>query len=99
MSPKPMRSPAACVSLRVVNGERRVIADRPRALLPARRTRSRSGPWTKKEEGDESFSVSLDGEILLEVHDAALAAAGRFGVASRADSQTRFGDLFITVLD
>lgn len=48
---------------------------------------------------DESFSVSLDGEILLEVHDAALTAAGRFGVASRGDSQTRFGDLFITVLD
>jgi hypothetical protein len=35
----------------------------------------------------------------LETHDAGIAAAGRFGVWSRADSRTSFGDLFITVLD
>lgn len=79
--------------LRVVNGERRVIADRAARLTAGKAHTLKVGAV------DENFSVSLDGEILLEVHDAALAAAGRFGVASRADSQTRFGDLFITVLD
>jgi hypothetical protein len=79
--------------VRVVNGERRLIADRAARLTPGK------AHTLKVAAVDESFSVSLDGETLLEVHDAALAAAGRFGVASRADSQTRFGDLFITVLD
>ena len=79
--------------LRVVNGERRVIADGPARVTAGKAHTLKVGAV------DESFSVSLDGEILLEARDAALAAAGRFGVASRADSQTRFGDLFITLLD
>jgi hypothetical protein len=46
-----------------------------------------------------AFDVALDGKLLFETHDGARAAPGRFGVWSRADSATVFGDLFITILD
>jgi hypothetical protein len=48
---------------------------------------------------DDSFAVSLDGKALFETHDSIPAAPGRFGIWSRADSQTSFGDLFITLLE
>jgi hypothetical protein len=48
---------------------------------------------------DDSFAVSLDGTLLFETRDGITATSGRFGVWSRADSQTSFGDLFITLLD
>ncbi len=48
---------------------------------------------------DESFAVSLNGQLLFETRDDAIAAPGRFGVWSKADSTTLFGDLVITVLD
>jgi hypothetical protein len=79
--------------VRVVNGERREIADHAVALVADK------AQTLKITAVDESFAVSLDGKVLLETHDSAIATPGRFGVWSRADSQTSFGDLFITVLD
>jgi hypothetical protein len=77
----------------VVNGERREIADHAAPLVAGK------AQTLKIKAVDESFSVSLDGKVLLETHDSLIAAPGRFGVWSNADSQTSFGDLFITVLD
>jgi hypothetical protein len=36
---------------------------------------------------------------MFEARDGGVAMPGRFGIWSRADSATVFGDLFITVLD
>jgi hypothetical protein len=79
--------------IRVVNGERREIAAHAASfhLGIAQTLRVKSV--------DDSFAVSLDGTVLFEVRDDAIATPGRFGVWSKADSLTVFGDLFITVLD
>jgi len=79
--------------LRVVNGERRQIAGRavPAALGTAHTLKIKAL--------DKSFDVSFDGKALFEAHDSGLVSPGRFGVWSRADSVTSFGDLFITILD
>jgi hypothetical protein len=77
----------------VVNGERREIADRPAALVADK------AQTLKLAAVDQRFTISLDGKVLLETYDSLIAAPGRFGVWSRADSQTSFGDLFITLLD
>jgi hypothetical protein len=78
---------------RIVNGERREIAGSAAPLAAAL-------PETLKIKAvDTSFSVSLDGKVLFETHDSGITAPGRFGVWSRADSLTSFGDLFITILD
>ena len=79
--------------VRVLNGERREIAKRP-SVLAAGKAQSLRVKAT-----DEDFAVALDGKPLFEAHDVGLALPGRFGIWSRADSRTRFGDLFITVLD
>jgi hypothetical protein len=79
--------------VRVVNGERREIADHAAALA------ADEVHTLKIKAVDGSFAVSLDGELLLEMHDSGIIAPGRFGVWSKAGSQTSFGDLFITVLD
>jgi hypothetical protein len=79
--------------VRVVNGERREIANHP-AMLAAGKAQSLSVKTT-----DENFAVALDGKALFEARDGRLALPGRFGIWSRADSLTSFGDLFITVLD
>jgi len=79
--------------LRVVNGERRVIAEHAVALVAGK------AQTLKIKAFDENFSVSLDGASLFEARDSALGARGRFGVSSRADSRTSFGDLLITLLD
>jgi hypothetical protein len=79
--------------VRVVNGERREIANHP-AMLAAGKAQSLSVKTT-----DENFTVALDGKALFEARDGGLALPGRFGIWSRADSLTSFGDLFITVLD
>jgi hypothetical protein len=79
--------------LRVVNGERRELAGHTARLVADK------AQTLKITAVDERFIVFLDGKVLLETHDAGIAAAGRFGVWSRADSRTSFGDLFITVLD
>jgi hypothetical protein len=79
--------------VRVLNGERREIAARAGAFhLGIAQT-------LKVKSLDDSFAVSLDGTVLFEVRDNAIAMPGRFGVWSKADSLTVFGDLFITVLD
>ena len=78
---------------RVVNGERRKIADHAAALA------ADEVHTLDVKAVDGSFGVSLDGKVLLETHDSSIATPGRFGVWSNADSQTSFGDLFITVLD
>jgi hypothetical protein len=78
---------------RVVNGERREIATHTAPLALGE-------PHSLKIKAiDESFGVSLDGKVLFEAHDRGIVAPGRFGVWSRADSFTSFGDLFITILD
>src|ERR1700722_3487298 len=79
--------------VRVINGERREIANHP-ATLAAGKAQSLSVKTT-----DENFTVALDGKALFEARDGGLALPGRFGICSRADSLTSFGDLFITVLD
>ena len=78
---------------RVVNGERREIAGRPAPLVLGK------AHTLKIKAMDESFAVSLDGKDLLAARDSLIAVPGRFGLWSRADSRTSFGDLFITLLD
>lgn len=79
--------------LRVLNGEYREIAGRAAPL--AMETSQTLGVKAV----DANFTVSLNGEVLLETRDGALRAPGRVGVSSRADSFTSIGDLFITTLD
>jgi hypothetical protein len=79
--------------LRIVNGERRQIAGRAMVLGTGEKQ------TLKIKAIDTSFSVSLDGTLLFETHDDGIATPGRFGIWSRADSFTSFGDLFITILD
>jgi hypothetical protein len=79
--------------LRIVNGERRQIAGRAMALGTGEKQTLRIKAI------DTNFSVSLDGKLLFETHDDGIATPGRFGIWSRADSFTSFGDLFITILD
>jgi hypothetical protein len=79
--------------LRVVNGERREIAGRAAPLLLG------TAQTLKINAVDNDFAVSLDGKVLFEAHDGGIVLPGRFGVWSRADSLTSFGDLFITILD
>jgi hypothetical protein len=79
--------------LRILNGEYREIAGRAAPLAM-----DKSQTLGVKVVG-ERFMVSLNGEVLLETRDGAIAAPGRVGVSSRADSVTSIGDLFITTLD
>jgi hypothetical protein len=79
--------------LRIINGERRQIAERA-ATLTATRAQTLKTRLT-----GERFAISLDGQFLLDAEDGGLPAPGRFGIWSRADSRTSFGDLFITILD
>ena len=79
--------------LRVVNGERREITGRAAPLAAG------VAHTLKIKAVDTSFAAALDGAALFETDDGAIAAAGRFGVWSRADSRTSYGDLFITILD
>ena len=79
--------------VRIVNGERHEIARHAAALVMGK------AQTLKIRAVDDSFVVSLDGNALFETHDRIPATPGRFGIWSRADSQTSFGDLFITVLD
>ena len=79
--------------LRIVNGERREIAGRVIGLV----TGEKQTLGIKA--NDASFSVSLNGKVLFDTTDTGIAAPGRFGIWSRADSLTSFGDLFITILD
>jgi hypothetical protein len=78
---------------RVVNGERREVAGRAVPLV------ADQSQTLKVKAVDASFSVFLDGNFLFETHDRAIAAPGRFGIWSRGDSRTGFGDLFITIID
>jgi hypothetical protein len=78
---------------RVLNGERREIAASAVSL-------TQGEPHSLKIKAvDEGFGVSLDGKALFGAHDPGIAAPGRFGIWSRADSFTSCGDLFITILD
>jgi hypothetical protein len=79
--------------VRVLNGERREIAKRPTVLAAGK------AQTLRVKASDEEFAVALDGKVLFEARDAGLASPGRFGIWSRADSLTSFGDLFITILD
>jgi hypothetical protein len=79
--------------VRVINGERREIANGP-AVLASGKAQSLRVKAT-----GEDFAVALDGKALFEARDGGLALPGRFGIWSRADSLTSFGDLFVTILD
>ncbi len=79
--------------VRVINGERREIANSPAVLVTGK------AQSLRVKATDEDFAVALDGKALFEARDGGLALPGRFGIWSRADNLTSFGDLFITVLD
>ena len=79
--------------MRILNGEYREIAGHAAVLAM-----DKSQTLGVKVVG-ERFTISLNGEILLETRDGAIAAPGRVGVSSLADSVTSIGDLFITTLD
>lgn len=79
--------------LRIVNGERREIAVRALGVVTGEKQ------TLSIKAIDASFSVSFNGKVLFDTTDAGIATPGRFGVWSRADSLTSFGDLFITILD
>jgi hypothetical protein len=79
--------------IRVVNGERREIAGR-KANLQLGTAQS-----LRVKAVEQNFAISLNGTPLFEAQDDAIAAPGRFGIWSKADSLTLFGDLFITILD
>jgi len=79
--------------VRVLNGERREIANGAAVLATG------NSQTLRVKVSDEDFAVALDGRVLFEARDGGLAAPGRFGIWSRADSRTSFGDLFITILD
>jgi hypothetical protein len=79
--------------VRVLNGERREIA-KGSAVLTNGKAHSLRVKTT-----DEDFTIALDGKAVFEAHDGGLSLPGRFGIWSRADSRTSFGDLFIAILD
>ncbi|MGA8615425.1 MAG: hypothetical protein WB760_27855 [Xanthobacteraceae bacterium] len=79
--------------VRVLNGERREIANRPAVLVTGKAQSLRIKAT------DDDLAVALNGKDLFDVRDGGLALPGRFGIWSRADSLTSFGDLFITILD
>jgi hypothetical protein len=79
--------------VRVLNGERREIANRSATLATSK------AQSLRVKATEEDFAVALDGKTVLEARDGRLALPGRFGIWSRADSLTSFGDLFITILD
>jgi len=78
---------------RVVNGERRQIAATAAPLILGMAHK------LKVKAVGNDFSVALDGKNLFDAHDSGLGSAGHFGVSSKGDSATVFGDLFITGLD
>jgi hypothetical protein len=79
--------------LSIINGERREIARRDARLVVGK------AETLGVKAIDNSFEITLDGKLLFEATDAGLTAPGRLGIWSRADSDTSFGDLFITILD
>jgi hypothetical protein len=79
--------------LSIINGERREIAGRDARLVVGK------AETLGVKVIDNRFEITLDGKPLFEATDAGLTTAGRLGIWSRADSDTSFGDLFITVLD
>jgi hypothetical protein len=79
--------------LSIINGQRREIASRDAAFTVGR------AQTLGVKAIDNHFEVSLDGSPLFEAANAGLNSPGRLGIWSRADSDTSFGDLFITVLD
>jgi hypothetical protein len=79
--------------LSIINGERREIASRDARIAVGK------AETLGVKAIDNRFEITLDGKPLFEATDAGLTAAGRLGIWSRADSDTSFGDLFITILD
>jgi hypothetical protein len=79
--------------IRVINGEQREIANHSAALATGK------AQTLRVKATGEDFAVALDGKALFVARDSGLALPGRFGIWSRADSLTGFGDLFITILD
>jgi hypothetical protein len=79
--------------VRVVDGQRRAIAGSAVSLATGQ-----AHSLTIRAV-DASFAATLDDQVLFKAQDAGIASVGRFGIWSRADSVTSFGDLFITPLD
>lgn len=76
---------------RVINGTQTQLASRdvPIAIGQAH--------WLKVSAVDDVFIVFFNNERMFEVRDGQIAGAGRFGIWSKSDSFTSYGDLFITV--
>ena len=78
---------------RVTNGTQQQVAG---ADTPVRQGR----PQTLKVRAvEDMFTVWLNGSKLFEQRDTQRAVSGRFGIWSKSDSVTSFGDLFVTMLD
>jgi hypothetical protein len=78
---------------RVINGTPTQLARRDVAIAIGR------AHWLKVSAVDDLFIVWFNGERMFEARDNQIAAAGRFGIWSKSDSFTSYGDLFITVLN
>jgi len=76
---------------RVINGTRTQLATHD-ANIASGRTH-----WLKVSAVDDTFTVWFDNERMFEVRDSQITAPGRFGIWSKSDSFTSYGDLFITV--
>jgi hypothetical protein len=79
--------------LRILNGERREIAQRAAPFVAGK------AQTLAIAAADDRFNVALDDKPLFEARDDGIASPGRFGIWSRSDSVTIFGDLFITNAD
>jgi hypothetical protein len=79
--------------LSIINGERREIAGGNASLAVGR------AETLGVKAIENHFEITLNGKPLFEATDAGLNSPGRLGIWSRADSDTSFGDLFITILD
>jgi hypothetical protein len=78
---------------RVVNGTQTQLANR-NATIEAGRAHQ-----LKVSAIDDVFQVWLNNEQMFEVRDDRIKEAGRFGIWSKSDSVTSYGDLFITVFN
>lgn len=79
--------------VRVVDGQQRPIVDSTVSFTTG------AAHSLRVRAIDASFTATFDDQVLFEAYDSAIASPGRFGIWSRADSATSFGDLFITLLD
>lgn len=76
---------------RVINGTQTQLASRDAVIAIGR------PHWLKVSAVGDVFTVWFNDERMFEVRDSQIRAPGRFGIWSKSDSFTSYGDLFITV--